>query len=395
MLLENNPYPQDGRVRKEAISLTSAGHQVTIICPRCGNQAWTEMIENVRVYRFPVLADGGSKLGFLLEYSSALISMFFLSLFVFFRRGFDVIHTHNPPDLLVLIAAFYKILGKRFVFDHHDLSPEMYQIRYGSGGFYKILLFFERISLKLADHVIATNQSYKRIEMERGGIPENKITIVRNGPDLTRIPSEGSNIGPNRPGKTTLCYVGEMAIHDGIDYLLRALQILIYELGRKDVYCILVGEGDAFQDLKRLSRDLDLTEYVRFTGNVPHSQVFQYLYSSDICLAPEPLNPYNNHSTMIKITEYLAVSKPVVAFDLTEHRVTAGEAALYARPNDEAEFARNISIFMDDPEGCRKMGKIGRRRIEAELAWKHQEKHLIQAYESMLHSRSKLRFSIS
>ncbi len=386
MLLENNPYPKDGRVRREAAALANAGHQVAVICPREDGQPWQEVINSVAVYRFPAPPEASGFLGYLLEYGYATAAIFLLSLYAFLRRGFDVVHTHNPPDTLVFIAGFYKLFGKKFVYDHHDLSPEMYWALFGNKGsplIHKILLWLEKISCRLADHVIATNGSYKTVEMERDGAPEERITIVRNGPDLNRLREVAIDPTLKQPGKTTICYVGEMGHHDGVDYLLRALKHLVNDLNRPDFFCVLVGDGDAWSGLKSLTETLQLTDYTLFTGRVPHIKVTHYLSAADICVAPEPSNDYNDRSTMIKITEYMALGKPIVAFELPEHRVTAQDAAIYARPNDELDFAQKIALLMDDPECRGRMGKLGKQRIETKLAWPYQAKHLLKVYKGL------------
>jgi glycosyltransferase involved in cell wall biosynthesis len=387
MLLENNPYPQDGRVRREALSLTKAGYQVTVISPKARDQSWSDSIDGVRVYRFPPPPEGDGLIGYLTEYGYATVALFLVSLWALVRNGFDVVHTHNPPDTLVLIVAFFKLLGKRFVYDHHDLSPEMYQALFAQNGrspVHRALVLFEKLSCRLADRVIATNQSYKKIEMERGNVPGERITVVRNGPDLDRLQPVAVDPSLTWPGKATLCYVGDMGHHDGVDYLLRALRRLVDDLGRSDFYCVLVGEGSAWPSLKLMAKELDLMDHVSFTGWIPHTEVNRFLSAADICLAPEPSNAYNDRSTMIKIMEYMALGKPTVAFDLPEHRVTAQDAAVYARPNDELEFARKIAALMDDPVRGRQMGAQGRERAETVLSWPHQEKELLRAYSTLI-----------
>lgn len=386
MLLENNPYPNDGRVRRESLSLTHAGHTVTVIAPRGAQQAWHEVIDGVAVYRFPAPPEVSGFMGYLFEYGYAMVAMFCLSWVAFIRRGFDVIHAHNPPDTLVLIAMVYKLLGKRFVFDHHDLSPEMYQALFAERGkptVHRLLIFFEKLSCRQADHIISTNHSYKTMVMQRANIPDERITIVRNGPDLSRLYAVPVDAALKQANQTTLCYVGEMGRHDGLDYLLRAIQHLLYSLNRTDFTCILVGDGDAWPELISQAERLQLTDYVQFMGRVPHSDVAKYLSAADICLAPEPSNSYNDRCTVIKLTEYLALGKPTVAFDLPEHRVTAGDAALYAQPNDELAFAHHIVTLMDDPARRQCMGEIGKQRTETQLAWAHQEKYLLTVYERM------------
>jgi glycosyltransferase involved in cell wall biosynthesis len=387
MLLENSSYPQDTRVHGEATALVATGYHVTVICPTRKGQPLREQRDGVDIYRYPAPPPAQSFLGFLWEYSYSMVATFLLSILVWLRRDFDVIHAANPPDTFVLIAAFYKLLGKRFVFDHHDLAPEMYHARFPGRGnrfVYQALILFEKLSCRLADHVIATNQSYKAIEMERGRVPEQCVTIVRNGPDLNLIRFVPPDPDIRQHGKLIIGYVGVIGFHDGVDYLLRALRHLVFDLGRHDFCCVLVGSGDAEPSLRVLARVLELTEYVRFTGWVDHSEVARYLSAMDICVAPEPSNPYYDNSTVIKMMEYMALAKPVVAFDLPEHRFTAQEAALYVRPNDELEFARGLAQLMDDPERRQAMGSFGRRRVERELAWCYSVPNLLDAYRAVI-----------
>lgn len=386
MLLENNPYPQDPRVRREARSLVVAGYQVSIICPAARGQPWREMLGGVRVYRFPAPPPAHGVLGYLWEYGYSMVATFVISLLVFLRVDFDIVHTHNPPDTFVVIAALYQLLGKRFVYDHHDLAPEMYYARFdgkGSQLVYHTLVLFERLSCRLADHVIATNESYKMVEMRRGLVPEDCITIVRNGPDLNILRPGEPDADLQQKGKTIIGYVGDMGFHDGVDYLLRALQRLVYDLGRTDFFCVIIGTGDAWADLKVLALQLGIGEYVWFTGYVSDADLIRYLSTADMCVDPDPSNSFTDRSTMIKVMEYMALGKPIVAFDLHEHRVTAQDAAAYVIPNDELSFAQQIVALMDDPERRKKMGQIGRERVEKELAWSYQSKRLLEAYEAL------------
>lgn len=386
MLLENEAYPRDNRVRQEAKTLATAGYQVSVICPLHPGQPWREILDDVRVYRFPAPPAANGFLSYLWEYGYSMVATFVLSLLVFLRGGFDVVHAHCPPDTFVFIAAFYKLLGKRFVYDHHDLTPEMYYARFGGSGnrlVYHTMVLLERLSCQLADHVIATNQTYKTVEMQRGHVPENRITIVRNGPDLNRLWPTEPDPDLRRMGKTIIVYVGVMGFQDGVDYLLRALQHLVYDLARTDFVCVLVGAGRALPSLKSLTEQLDLADYVLFTGWVEHPELARYLSTADIGVAPEPSNSYNDRSTAVKLMEYMALGKPIVAFDLPEHRVTVQDAAVYARPNDELDFAEQIAALMDDPERRQRMGQIGRERIEKKLAWSYQERHLLEAYKTV------------
>ncbi|MDH3601351.1 MAG: glycosyltransferase family 4 protein [Candidatus Tectomicrobia bacterium] len=386
MLLENCPYPQDNRVCREATTLAAAGYRVVVICPADPGQPWHERLDGVQVYRFPAPVAANGFLGYLLEYGHAMAATFVISLWVCWRQGFDVVHAHNPPDTYVLIAAFYKLFGKRFVYDHHDLAPEMYQARFKDGGkrpVYRTLIWLERLSCRLADHVIATNQSYKTMEMQRGRAPEARITIVRNGPDLDRLQPVAPDAALRETGKTVIGYVGVMGFQDGVDYLLRALRHLVHDLERTDFLCILIGKGDAWARLKDLAEQLDLDAYVWFTGYVSDADLLRYLCTADICVDPDPSNPFNDRSSMIKMTEYMALGKPIVAFDLPEHRVTAQDAAVYARPNDESDFAQHIAWLMDHPKRRESMGQKARERVETALAWPYQKQHLLDAYETL------------
>lgn len=386
MLLENCPYPRDGRVRREARALVTAGYKVSVICPLSAGQHWREVLDGVHVYRFPAPPAGNGFLGYLWEYGYSIVATFFLSLLVLLREGFDVVHAHNPPDIFVFVAGFYKLFGKRFVYDQHDLAPEMYYVRFeGSGNrlVYHALVLLEKLSCRFADHVIATNQSYKTVEMQRGHVPERRITIVRNGPDLNCLQPRESDPDLRQKGKAIIAYAGVMGFQDGVDYLLRALQHLVCDLGRTDFFCVLVGTGDALPSLKSLTEQLDLAEHVLFAGWVEHAEVTRYISVADICVAPEPSNPYNDRSTAVKMMEYMALGKSIVAFDLPEHWVTAQDAAVYARSNDEFDFAQQIAALMDDPERRKKIGQMGRERIDGELAWPYQEKHLLEAYDAL------------
>ena len=391
MLLENDRYPQDGRVRQEAESLVQAGHIVSVIAPKGRVQQRRESIAGVRVYRFEAPRDGGGVIGYAWEYLHSLMAMFAISIRVWVREGFDVVHAHNPPDVLVCIAAFYKLLGKSFVFDQHDLSPEMYRVRFADGGsriVHAALVAFEKLSCRLADHMIATNESYKAMAMERSGVPPERISIVRNGPELDLFTDQDPSLLPGfGKDRTVLCYVGTIGVQDGLDYLMKSLAHLVHKLGRRDVLCVVVGSGDAWESVKNLASELDIADFVHFTGQVPFRDVPRYVAAADICLDPDPSNEFNDRSTMIKIMEYMAMRKPIVAFDLPEHRRTADCAASYAPPNDVVKFALQIQELMDDPPRRTRMGEAGWNRIERELAWSHQEKHLLSAYNSLRANR--------
>lgn len=391
MLLQNCSYPRDGRVRREARALTAAGFQVSVIAPLSKREPRRETVEGVNVYRFPAPPGARGFFGYIWEYVYSMVAIFIISMRVFLHDGFDVIHAHHPPDAFGFIGAFYKLMGKRYVLDHHDLAPELYYARFGGSGnrfVYRVLVGLEKLSCGFADHVIATNQSYEAVEIKRGHVLDSRITIVRNGPDLSELDLINPDSELRKKGKTIIGYVGVTGTQDGVDYLLRALRHLAYVLGKKDFICIIVGNGNELSSLKSLARKLDITDFVVFTGWIDNlADVARYLSTMDICVAPEPSDPYNDRSTAAKVMEYMSFGKPIVAFDLPEHRFSALGAALYARPNDELDFAKNISLLMDNPAQCRKMGQEGRERIKKELNWQSQAKLLLEAYETIFSTK--------
>jgi glycosyltransferase involved in cell wall biosynthesis len=387
MLLGNNPYPADVRVRLEAITLVEGGYDVTVLCPRSPGQAGRERLDGVEVYRYRNPAQPKGALGYATEYGAATIAAFVLALRGLVKGGFEVLHAHNPPDTFSLVGSVFKLFGKRFVYDHHDLAPEMYDARFGSGAnriVRRTLLLFERLSFRIADHVIATNESYREMAITRGRVPPEKITIVRNGPDLNTAFSAPPDPTLRARAETILAYVGNMARQDGIDHLLRALRHLVYDLGESSTLCVLIGRGDAQEDLRRLADELSLSDHVWFTGFIPRADLLRYVATADICVDPDPSNPFNDRSSMIKMSEYMAAGKPIVAFDLPEHRFTAENAAVYAEPNDDFHFARVIAELSRDPQKRAEMGRFGRQRVEETLAWQHSAPRLLEAYRAVL-----------
>jgi glycosyltransferase involved in cell wall biosynthesis len=386
MLLENDAYPQDGRVVNEAQTLSEAGHAVTVICPARRGQASREVVDGVHVRRFRPPPAPSRAIGYIPEYAYSMAAAFLLSLGVLARGGFDVIHAHNPPDTLVLIGGLYKLLGKRFVFDHHDLTPEMFAARFRReppAVVRRALIAFERLSLRTADAVIATNASYRQAEIERAGIPPDRITIVRNGPDLASLPSPSDQ--PLKPvdAPVVLGFLGEVSVHDGVDYLLRAVASLVNDLGQRHFVCCIVGDGDAIPGLRRLADELGIADRVEFAGWLDGKEVHRALANIDIGVEPAPSNPYNDACTMIKLTEYMAFAKPAVGFDLPENRFTADAAALFVPGNDPRALAQAIASLMEDSDRRREMGRAGRARIEQSLAWSFSARELLGAYERL------------
>lgn len=388
MLVENNTYLKDIRVFQEANALYKAGYQVSVICQSNPGHPLHEKLGDINVLAYPSVPSKGGFLSYLFEYSYSLIAMFILSFIVLCKPGFDIIHAANPPDTAVMIAAFYKLFGKQFIFDHHDLAPEIYKVRFGDQKkanrmVYQILLLLEKLSCQLADHIITTNQSYKLIEIERNQIQFDRITIVRNGPALDRLKLVSPIPEIQRMGKIIIVYLGIMGFQDGVDHLINALYLLVNDLARNDFFCVIAGGGDALPSLKIQANQLGLNNFVMFTDFIDPENVSKYISTADICVAPEPSNELNDHSSMIKISEYMALGKPIVAFGLPEHRITAQDSALFAHPGDDFDFAKKIVTLMDNPEQRIRMGQSGRERIENELAWSHQIKYLLEAYKKV------------
>jgi glycosyltransferase involved in cell wall biosynthesis len=385
MLLGNNRFPQDPRVRNEATALADAGYSVVVVCRRGEGQARRERVSGVDVRRFRSPFQRGGGVGFVLEWMWSALACFAVSLRLSLRGGFDVVHAHNPPDTLVAVGAFHKLLRKRFVFDHHDLAAEMYLARSGEQGnalVVRVLRSLERLSCRLADHIIVTNESYRSWDAQIAGIPLSRITVVRNGPDPDRRAPVGADPVLRARAGTIIGYLGVMGRQDGVDHLLRAVWHLVHDLGRTDVLCIVIGRGDALPSLRRLAAELGIEDKVWFTGYVSEEQLIRYLCTADVCVDPDPSNPFNDRSTMLKMMDYMALGRPVVAFDLPEHRVTARSAALYVAPNDDLALARAVDELMENPERRRTMGEAGRTRVEQELAWRHSVPHLLRVYES-------------
>lgn len=389
MLLANHWFAKDVRVQQEAELLAKNNWKISVISMGDFGEKTFEIINGISVYRFlkPIVAHG--IFGYIYKHLYTTIACFLLSLFVLIRDNFNVIHAHNPPDTLVFIGLFYKLLGKEFIFDHHDLTPELFLSRIGQKSsfiyklIYKILVKLEKLSCRVADYVFATNESYKNIEIKRSEISPAKTYIVRNGPDSSRIYYVEPDKKLTQLHKIILGYVGAMNPQDGVDYLLRALYHLRYDFKKTNFHCIIIGRGDALVNLKKIAIELNIGDNISFTGYIPDEEMRRYLSSADICISPDPSNPLNDVSTWTKIMEYMAFGKPIVSFDLTESRFSAQEAAVYAKPNNEFDFASKIVLLMDNPRLRKKMGEFGKRRVENELAWEHVSKPLLQAYGNL------------
>jgi glycosyltransferase involved in cell wall biosynthesis len=392
-IVENVPFPTDARVRPECQTLVREGWDVTVISPEGAHRdrAAFEVVDGIRVFRYlPRPASGGVR-DYVLEYASAIAHMRRIAVRLARERRFDVVHAANPPDGLFFPLWPLKRRGTRFIFDQHDLVPELYQVRFDRGHArhaYRLALGVERLAYRLADVVIVPNESYRSVALSRGGKRAEDVFVVRNGPRKD-FRKQAPDPALRRGKRHLLVYVGSMGPHDGLDHAVRALALLRRQ--RSDWHAIFAGGGEARPSAETLARDEGVDSAIEFTGFVDRAAVQRLISSADVCLAPEPSTPYNDKSTMIKIMEYMALEAPVVAYDLPESRYSAGAAAAYARPNDESSFAECIGALLDDPARRAEMGAFGRRRIDTKLAWEHSEPHLLAAYNRALAGPSRPR----
>lgn len=384
IIVENLPVPFDSRVWKEAVSLHEDGYQVTVLCPKGkGYSKGYELLEGIHIYRHPIPHEGNSAAGYMLEYGSALLWEWFYTWWIFLRRGFHVIEGCNPPDNIFLVALPFKLFGVKYIFDHHDANPELYLSKYEKENtLYKIQVWLEKMTFKFADVVMSTNQSYKELAVSRGGLAPEDVFVVRNGPDLDTF----KPVAPKpelKYGKDYLVgYVGTMSIQEGLDILIDVAQHF-KEQGRRDVHFTCVGGGPGLAGLRQMVKDKNLEDIINFTGRVPDAQLLDILSTADVCVNPDKPCEMNDISTMIKIMEYMALSKPIVQFDLKEGRFSAGEAAVYASSSNGlvSDFAAKIAWLLEHPEERQKMGAFGLKRVQTALAWDYSVENLLAAYK--------------
>ncbi|KRR16783.1 glycosyl transferase [Bradyrhizobium lablabi] len=390
IIVENLPVPFDRRVWSEASTLTRHGYEVSVICPKGpGATASFEIIDGIAIYRHWLPKERRGVLNYFAEYGAALIGEFVLSLKVLTTRGFDVIHACNPPDLIFVVGAFHKFLfGKSFIYDQHDINPEFYEAKFKRRGLlWRVLVLLERMTFALSDVSIATNQSYRTIAIERGRMSPDRVFVVRSGPNLSRVRSLPPDPAWKKGRKFLVAYVGVIGEPEGIDLLLESIRHIRRNRSRDDVQFVIVGSGPVLEEVKKLATALELNELVTFTGRVDDETLFTILSTADVCVNPDRPSTINDKSTMNKIMEYMALGRPIVQFNLTEGRVSAAEASLYARNTDTVEFGDKILELIDDPVRRRRMGAFGQKRIRDELAWDHEAPNLLNAYEKVFSLR--------
>jgi glycosyltransferase involved in cell wall biosynthesis len=386
IIVENLPVPFDRRVWSIATTLRRAGYVVSVICPKArGYETPEETIDGIHVYRHPLPVEARGAAAYLIEYPLALFWEFVLSLKVARRHGFDVVHACNPPDLIFLVALFYKIFGrKRFLFDHHDVNPELYEAKFGRRDFFwRCLRLAERLTFRTADVSIATNESYRQVAIRRGRMLPDKVFVVRSGPAVERVKTVPS-VPKWRNGRRYMVgYVGVISQSEGLDLLLASIEHIAHRRKRDDIQFVVVGRGPDFETIVALAGKLGLMDRVTFPGRVDDATLFEVLSTADVCVNPDRVTKMNDMSTMNKIMEYMALGKPIVQFDVTEGRYSAQEASLYAIANDPVDFGDKIIELIDDPDRRARMGESGKRRLQDVLAWHHQVPLLLQAYDAL------------
>ncbi len=387
IIVENLAVPFDRRVWQEANSLTEIGIKVSVICPKMkGYTRSFETINNIDVYRHPLPLEAKGAAGYILEYLTAFVWELYLSTRIFTRNRFQVIQGCNPPDLIFLVALFFRPFGVKYIFDHHDINPELYIAKYGKKGFfYRLLLFAERLTFKTAHYSIATNESYRQIALTRGRMPGSRVQVVRSGPNLDRLKITGGDIRYKRGRKFLVGYVGVIGEQEGLDLLLESVRFIAES--RRDIQFAIVGGGTELGRIARLAEQLGVAGYVDFYGRVDDDTLIDILNTADVCVNPDRPTEMNDLSTMNKIMEYMALKKPIVQYDLKEGRYSAQKASLYATNTDPVDFAKKITFLLDNPDISREMGRFGFRRVTSELSWAFEGAKLKEFYNRIFEEK--------
>jgi len=392
IVVQNLPVPFDRRVWLEATTLARAGYRVTAICPKAkGFNASREILEDVEILRYRLPIDAKGMLGFAAEFAWCFAATAVLTAKVaLFGRGFDVLHVCNPPETYWPLGWVCRAFGKVFLFDHHDLSPEMFAVKFKreGGPLMRALLFMERMTFRTARIVVTTNECHKQVAVSRGGCDPRDVYVVRSGPDLSRFEVWPRVRTWHREKPFLIAYLGEICEQDGVDHLVRAMRILRDEMGRTDIHCIFMGGGPHQPSVARYAAELGLSDCCTFAGHVSDEMLCRVLSSADIGVDPDPKNPWSDRSTMNKIVEYMFFGLPVVAYDLHETRVSAGDAGLYVEANREQALAEGVARLIDDPEARARMAEVGRRRVRETLAWNHSAPLLLAAYDQAFSVRA-------
>ena len=391
IIVENLTMPIDRRVWQEATTLRDSGYKVSIVCPKGAQYTKSyELLDGIHVFRHPLPIEADGALGYALEYSWALFWEFALSIRAYFKVGFDCVQACNPPDLLFIVGAFWKYLfGKPFLFDHHDINPELYEAKFGKrGAFHRLLLKLERWTFQTADAAIATNETFKSIAIERGGMDPDKVFVVRSIPDLSRFKRIEPEARLRNGRRKVIGYVGIMGAQDGVDLLVEGMAQMVNVQARRDTQCVIVGSGTELDRLKRMVAAHGLEDYVTFTGFLSGRPLLQAFSTFDIGVIPDPKNGYNDKISMNKVFEYMSLGIPFVQFNLDEGMMVAGDAALVAHNNSPLELADQMGRLLDDETLCNRLSETGKARAKALLRWETERAQLLAAYDLLLKDRS-------
>lgn len=386
IIVENLPVPFDRRVWQESTALREAGCDVTVLCPKGrGFMASHEVLDGIEIYRYPLPTEGNGALGYLLEYGSAIFWWTVHSWLIFFRKRFHAIHACNPPDLIFVVALMFRFLFRvKFVFDHHDLNPELYLAKFGQKDlFYKLMVLFERLTFSAADIVISTNNSYREVAITRGHVPPENVFVVRSGPDIRRLRILPPDQSLRHGKKFLVGYVGVIGKQEGLDLLVDSVRYIVYDCNRVDVHFVVIGDGPEASAIRSYAERAGVADAITFTGRIPDGELLPYLNTCDVCVNPDVVNEMNSKSTMNKVMEYMALGKAIVQYDMVEGRFSAGESSLYAEPNGHIDFAKKILELLDDGPLRDRMGAFGRTRVMQELQWEYEKPKLVSAYQRL------------
>ena len=384
IIVENLPVPFDTRVWQEATTLAANGYTVSVICPKGkGYTEAEELLNGVHIFRHDLPPEGNGAVGYLREYTAALKEETRLAKKVYQEIGFDVIHGCNPPDNIYLVARKFRKYGVKYVFDHHDICPELFEAKFGhaSGPLYFSQIWLERQTYRHCDFAFVTNESYRKIAIERDKMDPDKVIVLRSGPKLERMRILPPVESIKRGYRYMVGYLGVIGQQEGVEYLLEAAKYI--KDHENNVFWGIVGGGPHLEALRQQAHRMGLDDCVEFTGRVPDQQMLEYLNTADVCVNSDKFNSMNDKSTMNKILEYMALAKPIVQFDLAEGRYSAQDASLYAKNNDAVDLALKIMELLKDPEKRRAMGEYGRNRVVNELSWEHTSKALLEGYEKL------------
>ena len=382
IIVENLPVPFDTRVWQEATTLAANGYTVSVICPvGKGYMAKEETLDGVHIFRHPLPPEGNGAIGYFREYGSALREELRLAKKVYREIGFDVIHGCNPPDDIYMVASRFKKYGVKYVFDHHDICPELFEAKFGStkGLLYKSQVWLERQTYKHCTFAFVTNESYRKIAIERDRMPPERVIVLRSGPKLERLKQLPPDPSIRHGYPYMAGYLGVIGQQEGVEYILQAAQYI--KERENNVFWGIVGGGPHLEAMKKQAHAMGLDDCVEFTGRVPDEQMLRYLNTADVCVNSDTYNAMNDKSTMNKVLEYMALGKAIVQFDLTEGRYSAQDASLYAKRNDAVDMAEKIRQLLADPELRERMGRYGHERIVNELSWDNTSKALLEGYE--------------